>query len=247
MGIGAVFRLCVAGLSVIATAAFAPRAEAAMPAMGRVWLPVSADYPNQITELTTHLVVPPNPPPAGTLFLWPGIQSTPRSANFLPINNGVLQPVLAWGTSCAPTAQPQAYRSWWISGQYVNMSPGAPTQFRGCHSGPSMPVSSGDLLTMDIALNVANGVWTQTITDGSRTVRYTISLAGQAQSIADFLIESYGASIRTPVVFTDTKIRYQLPWSDCPVETTNAVMSPPVMGDWGTSCFISAIVLTAFG
>ena len=62
--------------------------------------------PNQITGLQTSLIVPPLPPvPAysnASLFLWPGLDPATNSVNFLPINDGVLQPVLSWGPSCAP-------------------------------------------------------------------------------------------------------------------------------------------------
>jgi uncharacterized protein (TIGR03437 family) len=80
--------------------------------------------PNQVVGLETSLLVPPAPPvptqQGAALFLWPGIDPTSNSANFLPINNGVLQPVLSWGPSCAPTSQPPPFSSWWISAQYVN-------------------------------------------------------------------------------------------------------------------------------
>ncbi len=56
---------------------------------------ISASSTNQITRLQTEMVVPPEPPASGTLFLWPGLQ--PGGANFDPINNGVLQPVLTLG------------------------------------------------------------------------------------------------------------------------------------------------------
>jgi hypothetical protein len=48
---------------------------------------------------------PPTPvvPPAGALFLWTGLNPASNRVNFLPSANGVLQPALSWGTSCART------------------------------------------------------------------------------------------------------------------------------------------------
>jgi hypothetical protein len=69
--------------------------------------------------LHTTMTVPEKPPPSGTLFLWPGLQPLPGGKNYNPIGNGVLQPVLMWSGTCAPTA-PSSYASWWISAQYVN-------------------------------------------------------------------------------------------------------------------------------
>lgn len=119
-----------------------------------------AQSPRQIVRLQTTMVVPPKPPASGTLFLWPGID--PDGANFDPINNGVLQPVLTWGPSCAPGTQPLDYSTWWISGQYVNTN-GNVSGYTGCDGGPIMSVNVCDTLNMDIAL--AGTVWTQTITD----------------------------------------------------------------------------------
>src|SRR5262245_56849827 len=62
---------------------------------GKVMLSTPSD--NQITSLTTTIIVPPKHSAIGTLFLWPGFQ--PGGANYLPIDNGVLQPVLSWGLS----------------------------------------------------------------------------------------------------------------------------------------------------
>jgi Putative Ig domain len=71
--------------------------------------------PNQYVGLQTKITVPPLPPipsdPRATLFLWPGLQPDPNSVNFLPIDNGVLQPVLTFGHSCAQTSQPTLFSS----------------------------------------------------------------------------------------------------------------------------------------
>ena len=57
---------------------------------------------SQLVGLSTQLAVPSEPAKRGTLFLWPGVQPDTGALNYLPISNGVLQPVLTWGPSCAP-------------------------------------------------------------------------------------------------------------------------------------------------
>ena len=96
----------------------------------------------QIVGLHTTLTVPAKPPASGTLFLWPGLQPLPGGKNYDPIGNGVLQPVLTWGGTCAPTA-PNSYASWWISAQYVNTY-GTDQGYTGCHGGQGMDVAVGD-------------------------------------------------------------------------------------------------------
>ena len=120
----------------------------------------TANSKNQIVRLQTTLTVLPKPPASGTLFLWPGLD--PNGANFYPIDNGVLQPVLTWGSSCAPGTQPRAYSTWWISAQYVNTN-GSNPGFIGCYGGPVMSVNVGDTLNMDIQLT--GTVWNQTVLD----------------------------------------------------------------------------------
>ena len=75
----------------------------------------------EIVRLRRHMIVPPQPAASGTVFLWPGLQPLPSGKHYAPIGNGVLQPVLTWGSTCARGA-PNDYNSWWISGQYVNVS-----------------------------------------------------------------------------------------------------------------------------
>src|SRR5262249_3603543 len=97
---------------------------------------------NRILGLETTLTVPPKPPASGTLFLWPGLQPLPGSANFTPINNGVLQSVLTWGKTCAPNAPLDPYASWWISAQYVNTF-GIEPGYTGCQGGEGIDVAVG--------------------------------------------------------------------------------------------------------
>ena len=65
----------------------------------------TASLQSLLVRLQTKLTVPTKPPPTGTVFLWPGVQPLRGGPNFAPVNNGVLQPVLTWGSSCAPAAR----------------------------------------------------------------------------------------------------------------------------------------------
>jgi uncharacterized protein (TIGR03437 family) len=212
--------------------------------------------PNQITRLQTSMLVPPFPPVStqagAALFLWPGIDPSTNSVNFLPIDNGVLQPVLSWGPSCAPTSQPKPFSSWWISAQYVNTFGSAPG-YSGCQSGPSMLVSPGDVLLIDMALNAATGVWLQTIIDANtdQTVTFSINLQGQGQNWVFFAIEQwYGETITTPLVFSNSTITFLSPDTANWCSTSQAanpnkyIMTPPTPQNGATQCFISSIVVT---
>lgn len=210
--------------------------------------------PNQIVGLKTTLTVPPLPPvPANqnaSLFLWPGLGSEPDSANFLPIDNGVLQPVLSWGPSCAPTSQPAPFTSWWISGQYVNTF-GSDPGFTGCHSGDSMLVKPGDDLLIDLSLDSTTGVWKQMVTDSvsQQSISFDMNLEGQGQNWAYFAIEAwYGEKILTPVTFSNTTLTFQSAdnagW--CAISQgpyNNYILTPPTPQNSGLQCFIGSIVL----
>ena len=208
---------------------------------------ISANAKNQMIRLQTTMVVPPEPPASGTLFLWPGLQ--PDGANFEPIDNGVLQPVLTWGPSCAPGKQPRSYSTWWISGQYVNTN-GSDTSYMGCKGGTIMSVAVGDTLDMDIALS--GTVWTQTVTDEQtgQSVTYDIDLMNQAQNLAYFVIEEYSSAPVSDVVFTNTTITFDSPDAgDCKLTMRgqNDYVSVPVASSDGRSCFIEDIILRAQG
>jgi hypothetical protein len=208
---------------------------------------ISSSSRNQIVRLQTSMIVPAEPLPSGTLFLWPGLQ--PNGANFLPIDNGVLQPVLTWGPSCAPGRQPRAYSTWWISGQYVNTN-GSYPGYTGCEGGPIMSVDVGDTLLIDMAL--AGTIWTQTVTDAEtgQTVTYSLDMMNQAQTLAYFVIEEYSSVPRSDVIFTDTTITFGSPdAADCRLTMrgqTDFVSVPVPSGD-GLSCAIGAIILRAQG
>ncbi|MGB6874517.1 MAG: hypothetical protein WBD87_00650, partial [Candidatus Acidiferrales bacterium] len=205
--------------------------------------------------LQTTLTVPPLPPvptaPGAALFLWPGLDPATSSTNFLPINNGVLQPVLSWGPSCAPAAQPAPFSSWWISAQYVNTF-GSDPGYSGCLSGSSMLVNPGDVLLINLSLDAASGVWTQTVTDANtiQSVAFSIDMQGQRQNWAYWAMEFwYGAAINTPVTFTNTTITFQSPdtagWCSSSQGANSAyIYTPPAPQNSATQCFISSVVLT---
>src|SRR5262249_51794100 len=133
------------------------------------------------------LTVPANPTTSSTLFIWPGLEPLPGGTNYNPIGIGVLQPVLTWGTSCAP-GSPSSSRGWWISGQYVN-----PYTFdqahSGCKGGNVIDNQVGDAL--DITMSLKGTVWSQVVVDrrSGQTASYDIDMAGQAQDWALFKIE----------------------------------------------------------
>jgi hypothetical protein len=230
----------------------APAAQVGTPAPGgRVSgygsVLIAANASNEIVRLHTTLVVPPEPPPSGTLFLWPGLD--PNGANFNPINNGVLQPVLTWGSSCAPGTQPRPYSTWWISSQYVNTN-GNVSGYTGCSGGSVMSVNVCDTLDMDIQLS--GTVWTQTVTDTqtNRTVTYSIDMKSQSQNLAYFVIEEYSSAPVSEVIFTDTTITFASSVAaDCKVNTRgqNDYVSTPVASSDGLTCSISQIILRAQG
>ena len=203
----------------------------------------------QIVRLQTTLIVPPQPPASGTLFLWPGLQPLTGSANFQPINTGVLQPVLTWGNSCAPGTQPRAYSTWWISAQYVNTN-GSVAGYTGCSGGPVMTVAVGDQLNIDMEL--AGTVWNQTVTDGQTgtAVAFSKDMAGQAQNWALFSVEEYSSAPVSGVTFMNTVITYGA--SDaahCKLDTRgpNDFVSVPQASSDGLQCSIEEIVLRAKG
>ena len=141
-----------------------------------------------IVALTTTLRVPPTPPASGTVFLWPSLLPSAKGANFLPIDDGILQPVLTWGPTCAPGSPASSYASWWVSAQYVNTI-GDAAGFTGCQGGTGMNAPVGDVLTMRMWL--AGTTWNQTTTSAQtgQTVSYAIDLRGQSQNYAEFTIE----------------------------------------------------------
>ncbi|KAJ3325768.1 hypothetical protein HDV06_003538 [Boothiomyces sp. JEL0866] len=125
-----------------------------------------------------------------TTFIWPGLQPLGNSPHYYPINNGVLQPVLTYGRSCAPNPSntPLSLNSWWISAQYVNtfVSPII------CTGGNVMNVNVGDSLKMVMNLRAGSTIWDQTVTNLSNgnSVSFSYDLKGQEQGWAEFVMET---------------------------------------------------------
>jgi len=202
---------------------------------------------NEMVRLQTTMIVPAKPPPSGTLFLWPGLQ--PNGKNFEPIDNGVLQPVLTWGPSCAPGDQPRAYSTWWISGQYVNTFGNEPG-YTDCNGGDIMSVDVGDALLIDMTLD--GTVWTQTVTDQQteEQVSYSLDMRGQAQNLAYFVIEEYSSTPVSEVIFTDTVLTFDAAdAADCKLTARGQTdyVSVPVPSSDGLTCSIAEIILRAEG
>lgn len=209
---------------------------------------------NPIVEFDTTMIVPEAPAASGTLFLWPGLQPLRGGANFAVLDNGVLQPVLTWGPTCAPNAPAQSYKSWWISGQYVNTyitsSSANYDQYHDCHGGPGMNVAIGD--TLDLRLVLSGTDWTQTVSNrrNGQSVSYTLDMLGQAQASAEFVIEEYSAKPVSDVVFTSSVITFATPAkSACqPAQRgPNDYFSAPRASADGLRCCIGKIILRADG
>jgi hypothetical protein len=201
-----------------------------------------------LLRLQTVSVVPPKPPAQGTLFLWPGLQPGGQGKNFLPIHNGVLQPVLTWGPTCAPFAPKASYAQWWISPQYVNTF-GQEPGYTGCQGAQGMNALEGDSLLLDIQLQEGN-LWQQTVTNSSsgEVAKYTIDLRGQEQNRAIFMIEGYQSWPVSDVVFRQTVLTLSSASRDLcrpvvrgPADTMGAVRLSPD----GRRCCIDEIVLRA--
>jgi hypothetical protein len=202
---------------------------------------------NEIVSLSTKFVVPATlaePPNSHwVLFLWPGLQPRPDEANYWPIGNGVLQPVLTWGQSCAPGVQPKG--SWWISAQYVNTL-GNYMGYQGCHGGPIIDVSPKD--TLLISMSLFRSIWTQTILNlgTNKSTGFHVNLVDQAQGIARFYIEPYDGAISPEVAFLETTISFARPHLDnCRLDEhgPDDIVTAPVVVDGGQSCYVEKIVL----
>ena len=218
------------------------------------WVRLAVTSNNKIVAFDTTMVVPETPAPSGTLFLWPGLQPVTGGANYSVLDNGVLQPVLTWGPTCAPHSPAQSYKSWWISGQYVNtnISSSSPNYdaYHDCHGGPGMNVAVGDVLDMHFALDGTE--WTQTVTNrsNSQSVSYTIDILGQAQGSAEFVIEEYSSTPVSDVVFTSSVITFaSAAKSACQgvQRGTNDYFTAPRASADGLRCCIGKVTLRAEG
>ena len=204
------------------------------PGFGFVAFRTPLDHP--IVALSTVLTVSAPPDGPGVLFLWPGLA---------PLGHGVLQSVLTWGRSCAPTDQPPAHTRWWISAQYVNGR-----DHLGCASGPAMNVNVGDRL--NIAFTLSGTIWHQQVTDeaSGRSVGFDYDLNGEPQNRAYIQIETFSNYPAVPVVFSDTVIRWSGAAADLcfpQVIGQSDAMTMPMASADGSSCKIDTITLRAPG
>jgi hypothetical protein len=208
-----------------------------------------ASTTTQIVELKTTLTVPTKPASSGTLFLWPGLQPLPNGQNYNPIGEGVLQPVLTWGRSCAPNS-PTNPTGWWISAQYVNTY-GYNQGHTGCLGGQSIDVQIGDQL--DITMSLKGTVWSQLVLDrqSGQMATYDIDMAGQDQNWAIFRIEEPTSTTpSSDVVFTSTTMTFAAadPMACQPtVRGLNDYVAPTQTSMDGTRCCVSRIILRAQG
>lgn len=154
---------------------------------GHGFVEMQVQPPNEYTRLQAKMTVGEKPPKVGTVFVWPGFQPLRAGANFNPVGNGVLQPVLGWGPACPPGGL-RDYSSWWISAMYVNVTTREPG-YNGCYGSKLMRVEPRDVLDIDIALEGRQ--WIQRVRNertGER-IEYAIDLMGQQQNRALFWIE----------------------------------------------------------
>jgi hypothetical protein len=205
---------------------------------------------NQILSLKTTMLVPKKPTAMQTLFIWPGLQCN-GGKDPARIGNGILQPVLTWGGSCAPKRPSSVYADWWMSGMYVNVSTSAagPT---GCAGGDYMSTAVGDQLQID--MSVKGTAWTQTILDlqTMKKVDFTIDLKGQDQNWATWAIEVPRGETIVPAdeqVFTDNVLTFAAPVTSCQPSQHGPMdyFSTPILSTDKLNCCYEKIVLRARG
>jgi hypothetical protein len=242
--------IAIAGLAALALPMVAAGQSGDPPSGYDGNVTVFAALRNEVISLTTTIVVPDppvrSPKHDGTVFLWPGLQPHPDYANFLPIDNGVLQPVLTWGPSCAPGVKPGG---WWISPQYVN-TVGDLMGYRGCFGGAIVAVNPKDELV--ISMSLEGTVWAQKVTNPktTETTSFRTNLAGQAQAYARFQIEPHDGALGPDVTFLKTTIGFARPDPDnCELREkgTDDVVVARVLADDKQSCAFAKIVLKGPG
>lgn len=201
----------------------------------------------EILSVRTTLRVPSKPSPTrGTLFLWPGLQPLRSDST---IGYGVMQPVLTWGTSCAPGSL-STYDQWWISSQYVGSPPGSLTNIK-CEGGPVMKVEVGDEL--DIEMKLEGTVWDQIVTNKSngKSVNFKRDMKGQKQQWLINEIELTGATKPVDdVIFTSmvVKLSDSMPKACVPnVKGSTDYFTPPRASADGKTCCIDKLILRASG
>lgn len=203
---------------------------------------------NQIIAMRTIMNVQALPTvESGTLFLTTGLQ--PGGQNYDPIDNGVLETVLTWGSTCAPNAPSGPLTTWWVSGQYVNTY-GNYAGYTGCHGGQGMLVQVGDPLS--IHLSLAGTVWTTDIEDlaTGESVTFPWDLLGQSQNYAQFWLDPASTEPVADAIFNATTITFAQPEPEAcqpAVRGHNDFFSNPRVSSDGTQCSIDRIVLRAQG
>lgn len=205
--------------------------------------------PNQVLSFKSTLVVPETPTARQTLFIWPGLQSRDGASDPGRVGNGVLQPVLTWGSSCAPERPQDPYEGWWMSGMYVNVTTGAagPT---GCAGGDYLSTSLGDWLEIDMFLK--DDQWVQTIKNVqmNKTVEFTIDLEGQVQNETMWIVEvPSGSSVRPAedTVFVQNVMTFAQPVTSCQPDRKGSTdyFSAPTLSTDGLHCCWDKIILKA--
>lgn len=207
---------------------------------------------NRIVRLQTTMEVPAEPNGNSTLFMWPGIEPLEdRSMNFAPIGRGVLQPVLTWGSSCAP-GSPRSAGNYWISALYVNIS-AEDRDYLGCYGGEVMDVEVGDELYIDMRLKEGSTIWNQKVTNLSndQSVDFDIDLKGQDQNWALFEIEIVSSTLpSSDVIFKNSVMTLATPEPEaCQPDSYGPedYFSAPLASADGTRCCIERIVLREEG
>ena len=183
-----------------------------------------------------------------TVFIWPGLQPDgPARKCYYPINNGVLQPVLTYGNSCAPK-KPMDVEQWWISGQYVNTDldcKHVPNQFASvcddyfqCHGGEFLTVMPGQEIETNMTYKPSDDTWMQTINSDGQTRTYSIALdycsensepptpvtmEPQSQTNAILSIETDGYN--TPLLQTFENIKLKINVGDDTAATCNNILT----------------------
>jgi hypothetical protein len=203
---------------------------------------------NPILSLKTTILVPKTPTARQTLFIWPALQNR-GGADPGRIGNGILQPVLTWGGSCAPKSPRDVYSAWWMSAMYVNVSSSA-AGATGCAGGDFMTTEVGDLLEIEI-FGKGND-WTQSVLDlrTMQKVDFTIDLKGQVQNWATWAVEVPSGETIKPAddtVFTQNVLTFQMPVTSCqPSQAGSAdYFSAPVLSSDGLHCCYDKIILRA--
>lgn len=209
-----------------------------------------ARTPNEIVSFKTTLVVPKTPTAKQTLFIWPGLQSRDGAADPGRVGNGVIQPVLTWGGSCAPKQPSRPFDAgWWIAGMYVNVSTGAAGP-SGCAGGDYVSTSLGDWLEIDMfAKDKLSAQSIKNVQTGMKA-DFTIDLKGQVQNEAMWLIEvPSGTSVRPAedTIWLQNVLTFAKPVTSCQPRSKGSAdyFSAPTLSPDGLHCCWDKIVLKA--